>query len=109
VNCFELDALIEEVKPIRYTPAGVPALDLWLEHESVVEEAGTARVVKLRMRAVALGSLAETLSRQAVGSSWRFRGFLATSRNGKGVVLHLQEFKTDPSSGVHHGRTETFH
>lgn len=80
---------------MRYTPAGLPALDLRLEHESEVVEAGHPRQVKVAVKAVALGSMAETLGRQPVGSRWRFTGFLATPRNGKHPVLHVQQFQQD--------------
>jgi primosomal replication protein N len=42
---------------------------------------------------VAFGGVAETLTRQAIGSSWNFTGFLATPRNGKHPVFHIQSFK----------------
>jgi len=68
---------------------------LRLEHESSVQEDGRDRQVKASIRAVALGALAERMVRQPVGSTWRFSGFLATPRNGKHVVLHIQEFQQD--------------
>ena len=80
---------------MRYTPAGLPALNLRLEHESSVEEAGQTRQVKTAIKAVAFGALAERLGNQAIGSVWRFSGFLATPRNGKLVVFHIQEFQQD--------------
>ena len=80
---------------MRYTPAGLPALNLRLEHESVVQEAGSSRTVKVVVKAVAFGTLAERLARQAVGSVWRFSGFLANARQGKSVVFHIQEFLQD--------------
>lgn len=78
---------------MRYTPAGLPALDFRLEHESEVSEAGQLRQVKVAIKAVAFGSAAETLRQQAIGSNWRFTGFLATPRNGKHPVLHIQSFQ----------------
>ena len=66
-----------------------------LEHESEAEEAGSTRQVKLELRAVAFGTQAETLARQAVGSGFRFSGFLAAPRNGKHPVLHIQSFQQD--------------
>ena len=78
---------------MRYTPAGLPALDFRLEHESEVTEAGQARQVKVAVKAVAFGSLAETLARQPQGSLWKFTGFLATPRNGKHPVLHVQQIQ----------------
>jgi primosomal replication protein N len=96
-NCLILTASIAERDAMRYTPAGVPALNLKLEHASSVQEAGQSRQVKAEMKAVALGGNAERLAHQAVGSNWRFTGFLATPRNGKHVVFHIQEFQQEPS------------
>jgi primosomal replication protein N len=95
VNRTELTACIAEQAALRYTPAGLPALDLILEHASEVQEAGQMRKVQLKLRALAIGSLAERLALQAVGSVWTFQGFLATPRQGKSVVLHIQEFQQD--------------
>ena len=95
MNCTELTACIAEQAALRYTPAGLPALDLILEHASEVTEAGQARKIQLKLRALAFGTLAETLVKQAVGSIWTFKGFLATPRQGKSVVLHIQEFQQD--------------
>jgi primosomal replication protein N len=95
VNRTELKACIAEQAALRYTPAGLPALDLILEHASELEEAGQMRKVQLKLRALAFGSQAESLVKQAVGSVWTFKGFLATPRQGKSVVLHIQEFQQD--------------
>ena len=91
-NQLILTAVIAELSSPRYTPAGLPALDLRLDHESRSEEAGQERQVKASVKAVAFGALAERLARQAIGSSWRFQGFVATPRNGKTLVFHIQEF-----------------
>ncbi len=95
MNQTELIACIAELSTLRYTPAGLPALDMTLEHSSQQTEAGHTRQVNLKIRALALGTQAERLSRQAVGSQWRFQGFLATPRQGRSVVLHIQEFQQD--------------
>ncbi len=95
MNHVALTARIVEASSLRYTPAGLPALDLRLEHESDVQEAGQTRQVKAAVKAVAFGSVAETLGKQDIGSLWRFNGFLATPRNGKYVVLHIQDFSQD--------------
>ena len=95
MNSTELTACIAEQNALRYTPAGLPALDLILEHASEIQEAGQARKVQLKLRALAFGSQAEALVKQAVGSVWTFKGFLATPRQGKSVVLHIQEFQQD--------------
>lgn len=95
LNQTVLTASIVELGSLRHTPAGLPALDLRLEHQSRCEEAGQPRQVALNLKALALGAVAERLGRQAPGSQWRFQGFLASTRNGKSVVLHIQDFQQD--------------
>ena len=80
---------------MRYTPAGIPALNLQLEHESETQEAGQPRQIKVAVKAVAFGALAERLAKQAIGSVWRFQGFLGNARHGKSIVFHIQEFLQD--------------
>ena len=58
-------------------------------------EAGQARQVKLMVKAVAFGALAERLVKQPIGSVWRFKGFLATPRRAKSVIFHIQELSQD--------------
>ncbi|QTD44466.1 primosomal replication protein N [Ottowia testudinis] len=95
MNQTRLTARIVEIGALRLTPAGVPALDTRLEHESEVEEGGGRRQVKALLKAVALGAAAERLGRQSVGTQWLFTGFLASPRNAKYVVLHIQDFQQD--------------
>jgi primosomal replication protein N len=94
-NQLVLTACVAEIGSLRFTPAGLPAVDLRLEHESVIFEAGQPRQVKTALKAVAFGAVAERLARQALGSLWRFQGFLATPGNGKHAVLHIQDFQQD--------------
>jgi len=95
VNQLVLSACIAEANALRYTPAGIPALDLRLEHESEAIEAGQPRQVKVAVKAVALGTMADTLGQRPIGSTGRFTGFLATPRNGKYAVFHIQSFVQD--------------
>ena len=94
-NHVAVTAASADAQPVRYTPAGLPALDLRLEHGSRQMDAGQARDVKLAIKAMAFGTLAERLARQNLGSCFRFQGFLAKSRNGKSVVLHIQDIQQD--------------
>ena len=91
-----------EKGPPRYTPAGLPALDMVLKHEGQVAEAGALRKVSLEIRAVAFGVQASGLGTWTLGQAGRFAGFLAAARNGKGVVLHITSASisvvTDPDS-----------
>ncbi len=100
MNQLHLTACIALLGAPRHTPAGLPALDLRLEHESTIDEAGQARQVKAALRAVALGAVAERLGRQPVGSRWCFSGFLASPRSAKSVVLHIQDFQQDQFQGA---------
>ena len=94
-NHLVFSACIDEFDALRYTPAGLPALNLKLTHESSIQEAGQERQVKAVIKAIAFGVIAESLVKQAIGSRWKFTGFLATPRNGKHVALHIQEFQQD--------------
>ena len=84
---------------MRYTPAGMPALDIELAHESEVLEAGQSRQINVVVKAIALGSLAERLVKQTVGSTWRFTGFMAAFRSkpqpSKQLVFHIQAFQEE--------------
>ena len=94
-NHVALTACIAEAQPLRFTPAGLPAIELRLEHSAQQQEAGQNRDVKAAMKAVAFGAMAERLAKQPIGSLWRFTGFLATPRNGKHAVLHVQDIQPD--------------
>ncbi len=76
---------------MRYTPAGLPALDVLLEHVSHLEEAGVERLVKATLKTRALGDLAKTMSALPLGSERRFEGFLATPAMTKSVIFHLTQ------------------
>jgi primosomal replication protein N len=92
VNSLVLTACVAELGSLRFTPAGLPAIDLRLGHESTLIEAAQPRQVKAALKAVAFGTVAERLARQSMGSLWQFQGFLATPGNGKHPVFHVQEF-----------------
>ena len=92
MNRLVLAAVIAQVYPLRHTPVGLPALDMVLEHQSETKQLGQTRQVRLELRASAFGEQAEMLARQALGSGFEFSGFLVNSRNGKGVVLQIQDF-----------------
>ena len=90
MNQVILTACIAEASPLRYTPAGIPALNLVLEHESEVVEAGVTRQVRLTVRAVAFGALAEISAKAELGKPQLFTGFLINARTSKSLVFHLQ-------------------
>ncbi len=90
VNQVRLTACIAEAKPLRYTPAGIPALNVVLAHESEIVESGTSRKIKLTVRAVAFGVLAETTGQLELGKPHLFTGFMINARTSKSIVLHIQ-------------------
>jgi primosomal replication protein N len=101
VNRLVLAASLVERGALRYTPAGLPALDFELKHESELSEDGRPRKVSLQIRSVAIGSITHELAAMPLGSEGSFAGFLAAARNGRGVVFHITglEPRTEQFSG----------
>ena len=79
---------------LRYTPAGMPALNFRIGHASEQVEAGLARNISLEIDAVALGEVAKDLSRMPLEGEYSFQGFLALrSRQSRLPVLHVNSFE----------------
>jgi len=95
MNRMVLSAQLLERGAVRYTPAGLPAIDCKLVHASTVTEDGSPRQVSLEIKAMAIGALSRPLSALALGSSAMFAGFLATTRNGRGMLFHITELTPD--------------
>ncbi len=91
MNRLVLTALLVERGALRYTPAGVPALDLSLKHESEVLQDGAQRKVSVEVKARALGDITRQVAQLELGSEHGFAGFLGSQRNGRGVVFHVTE------------------
>ena len=89
MNRLILAAELVERGATRYTPAGLPALDLGLKHDSEVSEDGHPRQVHMTMRAVAIGEITKSVAALPLGRCATFAGFLAASRNGRGLVFHV--------------------
>jgi len=88
-NQLILQAQLQELGQVRYTPAGLMALDLGLKHESQVQEAGRPRKVSMELKAVAIGEICKRLQALGVGREARFTGFLSNQRNGRGTIFHV--------------------
>ena len=74
---------------MRYTPAGLPALDVGLRHESELSESGQPRKVSMEMPAVAIGEVTHALAAMALGDAAVFAGFVTSARNGRGLRFHI--------------------
>lgn len=93
MNRLVLQGSLSERSALRYTPAGLPALDLSLKHESQVQEDGQARKVSMEIKAVAIGAISSTLTPLALGSFGLFSGFITSTRNGRGLLFHITSFE----------------
>lgn len=97
-NHWKLQAGIEAVAALRYSPAGTPILDCILMHTSEVVEADSLRQVQARIQAVALGDVAYQLQQHGLGLQAIFSGFMSTSAKSRAakrpptVAFHIQSF-----------------
>jgi len=89
-NRLILEATLAARDELRYTPAGIPAVDCTLVHQSTQREAGGERKVECELHAVAFADAALKLARRPVGSEVRCEGFIARRyRTGVTVALHI--------------------
>lgn len=79
---------------MRYSPSGLPVVEVRLEHESQLEEAGVQRKVNLMLKSKAVGILAEKLALQELNSTFVFTGFLASGKNSKSVIFHIHSYQS---------------
>ncbi len=94
MNRIRLHARIVEHSALRYTPGGIPVAELTLQHQSAVVEAGSERQLDFECAAVALGPVAQTLSRMALGSNLEIDGFIApVSRRGQRLRIHITSYR----------------
>jgi len=91
MNRLVLTAQLIGRAALRYTPAGLPALDMSLKHESQVTQDGQLRRVSVEIKARAVGEITHRLERLELGSEHGFAGFLGSMRSGRGVVFHVTE------------------
>jgi primosomal replication protein N len=97
LNHVSLNASLLERSQLRYTPAGLPVLELQLQHQSSVEEAGVIRSLEFALDAVALGEQARALALVDLGSQLHLSGFLAPrSRRSTRLRIHVQQFSRLP-------------
>lgn len=79
---------------MRYSPSGLPVVEVRLEHESQLEEAGVQRKVNLMLKSKAVGILAEKLALQELNNTFLFTGFLASGKNSKSVIFHIHSYQS---------------
>ena len=92
-NSFSLTAVLAKTDVLRYTPSGVPVLDVVLHHESWQDENGAKYLVRFDLPAKILGKEAEIWQHKQ-GSPVRVGGFLAQrSKNTARPLLHIQNIQ----------------
>ena len=85
-----MSAEIVERGALRFTPAGLPALDVSLKHASEIVQLGKPHKISVELRARAIGPITEPLLAADLGTEHAFEGFVGSQRNGRGVVFHIQ-------------------
>ena len=95
-----MTAQIVERAALRFTPAGLPALDMSLRHQSEIVQLGNPRKVAFEIRARAVGDVTSPLLAAELGVEHGFEGFLGAQRNGRGIVFHIQSIAL--KRGQHH-------
>jgi primosomal replication protein N len=97
MNRLVLAANLAERGALRYTPAGLPALDLVLAHQSSVSEDGQPRQVSFEIKAVAIGAVTRQLTPLDLGSPLMLGGFITSTRNGRGLLFHITSVEVVPA------------
>jgi primosomal replication protein N len=90
VNRYQVTGILQERQSLRYTPAGVPALDLQTLHQSTDLNGRDATV---NLSAVAFGLVAQTLSSTPLGSTLKLDGFLRHSAKSKKLIVQIESFE----------------
>ena len=96
LNRLELSGRLLELGALRYTPAGVAAIEFKVAHESEQDEAGGRRKVTAEIGAIAFETQAKLLAGRPLGSEVRLQGFMnVKSKRSKKLVMHVTniEFK----------------
>ena len=93
-NQVVLCGQVIEIDSLRFTPAGIPLMQLKLMHTSEQVENGVSRKVECEVEVMALGQAGQKASELKVGESVCLNGFLARKhRLSSHLVLHVNELK----------------
>jgi len=75
---------------LRYTPAGIPAVEFRLQHESERDEAGAKRRINAEVAGIAFEAQARLLAKANLSTEIKLQGFLAAkSKRSNKLVLHV--------------------
>ena len=91
-NRLVIDGQLVELDSLRYTPAGVPRMEMKIRHASTRSEAGIQRQVQCEVPALALGEAAEQAALLKPGQQVKVEGFLAQrSMRSRQLVMHIDK------------------
>ena len=91
-NQVVIDGRLLKRATLRHTPAGIPVIDLGIDHKSIQTEAGGQREARCEVEAVAIGELAVRLSTQKLNQPLQIKGFLTQhSIKDRRLVLHVTD------------------
>ena len=91
-NRLVIDGQLVELESLRYTPAGVPRMEMKIRHASTRSEAGIQRQVQCEVPALALGEAAEQAALLKPGQQVKVEGFLAQrSLRSRQLVMHIDK------------------
>ena len=83
-----------ELSALRYTPAGIPAVEFRLRHESQQAEAGASRSIEAEIGAIAFDAQARLLAGPRLNTGLKLQGFLAAKgKRSKKLVLHVTDIE----------------
>ena len=94
INRVEISGKLVELGALRYTPAGLAAVEFKLAHASRQEEAGASRSVDAEIAAVAFEAQARLVAQAKLDTEVSLKGFLAArSRRSRRLVLHVTDIE----------------
>jgi len=80
-----------ERQTLRYTPGAIAVLDMKLQHEGVVEQAGSNRTISFEVAVMAMGDLALMWQNATLGQRLKVEGFFAPARRqSPRLVIHAK-------------------
>lgn len=93
-NQLLLTATVAREEALRYTPAGLPVLEMWLGHQSKISNAGFERDVCFEIQGVMLGKAAAEHAGRLQGQTCTFTGALGQrSLKNQRLILHIEHIE----------------
>jgi primosomal replication protein N len=93
-NRLEIEGEVVALDLLRYTPAGIPLVNITFRHTSIQNEAGMKRQAECEIQAVAMDELAKKAVKLSIGEQIKVVGFLARkSLKNDRLMLHINELE----------------